>query len=176
VELLERQQAQLITGLQQLYRCVEGTPHWPGAPLIKSNSGKPLTHDILERLNASNQNSYTISDISEENPSLIQQHLTTSDLSSVHRQSLSGYSSENGHFPVSEARPPESPPPDDHDVINHVVPSPPNHTSRFRGLKFQIQIEPQISTPLTPMQHDQTWAEPTYEFDHDMDFFCTQDQ
>ncbi|MCJ1400239.1 hypothetical protein MMC11_003443 [Xylographa trunciseda] len=50
VEMLEHQQTQLVSGLQELYRrVVEGQP-WEGPLLNDSLIGRPLTHDILESL------------------------------------------------------------------------------------------------------------------------------
>ncbi|KAK5215006.1 Fluconazole resistance protein 1 [Exophiala xenobiotica] len=50
VELLESQHAQLASGLQKLYQQTQSGIQWIGAPLKKTSSGLPLTHDILERL------------------------------------------------------------------------------------------------------------------------------
>ena len=48
--MLEHQQTQLVSGLQELYkRVVEGQP-WGGPLLVDSTNGRPLTHDILEAL------------------------------------------------------------------------------------------------------------------------------
>lgn len=50
--MLEEQQAQLVAGLQELYRRTQNGQGWLGAPLKESTHGVPLTHDILERLGA----------------------------------------------------------------------------------------------------------------------------
>lgn len=50
VELLEIQQQQLVKGIQQLYQYIKEEKAWIGAPLKEANDGRPLTHDILERL------------------------------------------------------------------------------------------------------------------------------
>lgn len=49
VEILERQQAQLVAGLQEMYRRMQNGHGWIGAPLDEA-AGHPLTHDILESL------------------------------------------------------------------------------------------------------------------------------
>lgn len=51
--MLEQQQAQLVTGLQDLYQRVQTGEGWLGRPLTESEGlGHPLTHDILEQLGA----------------------------------------------------------------------------------------------------------------------------
>jgi hypothetical protein len=50
VEMLEQQQAQLVTGLRELYRRLQAGEEWPGERLREYHGGHPLTHDILERL------------------------------------------------------------------------------------------------------------------------------
>ena len=48
--MLERQHAQLIAGLQKLYRRTQNGDGWPGPRLEDVNHGQPLTHKILEAL------------------------------------------------------------------------------------------------------------------------------
>lgn len=48
--MLERQHAQLIAGLQELYRRTQDGQGWRGTPLDLVNNGQPLTHQMLERL------------------------------------------------------------------------------------------------------------------------------
>jgi len=75
VEMLEQQQTQLVTGLQELYKRTVNGQGWMGSPLSESNHGNPLTHDILERLGALKQEGHGGSDIFEENTDIIQQRL-----------------------------------------------------------------------------------------------------
>lgn len=49
VELLEQQQNQLVSGLQEMYRRLQKASAWHGTPLDIS-SGRPLTHDLLAAL------------------------------------------------------------------------------------------------------------------------------
>ncbi|KAK7178195.1 hypothetical protein PSPO01_15761 [Paraphaeosphaeria sporulosa] len=48
--MLEQQQTQLVAGLRELYGRLRNGQCWPGQPLCDAQSGHPLTHDILERL------------------------------------------------------------------------------------------------------------------------------
>ena len=50
VEMLEQQQGQLVSGLQEMYRRLLAGQRWSGAALSET-SGHPLTHDILAALN-----------------------------------------------------------------------------------------------------------------------------
>lgn len=50
VEMLEQQQSQLVSGLQEMYRRLLAGQSWSGPTLSESN-GHPLTHDILAALN-----------------------------------------------------------------------------------------------------------------------------
>lgn len=50
VQMLERQHAQLIAGVQELYRCTQNGQGWTQPPLDLVNHGQPLTHKILEGL------------------------------------------------------------------------------------------------------------------------------
>lgn len=47
--MLEQQQAQLVTGLQEMYKRLRTTEVWEGEALSETN-GAPLTHDILAAL------------------------------------------------------------------------------------------------------------------------------
>lgn len=50
VEMLEQQQGQLVSGLQEMYRQLLAGQRWSG-PALSETSGHPLTHDILAALN-----------------------------------------------------------------------------------------------------------------------------
>ena len=48
--MLERQQSQLVAGLQELYRRTQNGEGWPGDRLELERHNQPLTHKILEAL------------------------------------------------------------------------------------------------------------------------------
>ena len=50
VQMLERQQVQLIAGLQELYNRTQTGVGWTAPPLEPVNYGQPLTHKILDGL------------------------------------------------------------------------------------------------------------------------------
>lgn len=50
VQMLERQQSQLIAGIQLMYRSMQKGEGWTGPPLDHDAYGQPLTHKVLEGL------------------------------------------------------------------------------------------------------------------------------
>lgn len=50
VHMLERQQSQLIAGIQSLYQKMKNGDSWTGPPLDHDAYGQPLTHKILQGL------------------------------------------------------------------------------------------------------------------------------
>lgn len=66
VEMLEQQQAQLVSGLQELYRRIVAGERWVG-PLLEDGGGGgglPRTHDILHQLGALKQDTLAGGDAS----------------------------------------------------------------------------------------------------------------
>jgi len=52
VEMLEAQQTWLVNGLQSMYTLLDDANMFPGGALDIEDHGRPLTHDVLERLAA----------------------------------------------------------------------------------------------------------------------------
>lgn len=95
VEMLEQQQGQLVTGLQETYRRLIEANLWPGAPLSESE-GHPLTHDILARLNIISQKADT-DDMFEEDCEKLQQRLLSQGAPYMARRGSVSSESEHGH-------------------------------------------------------------------------------
>src|SRR4051812_12755070 len=89
VEMLEQQQAQLVTGLQELYRRTLDREGWPGCPLKETPNGHPLTHDILERLGALKQEGQSMEEPFEDDIGLLQQRLIANGAGLMQRQDSS---------------------------------------------------------------------------------------
>jgi hypothetical protein len=83
--MLEQQQAQLVIGLQRLYKKTMKGELWPGPPLKEAYHGNPLTHEILERLGALKQDNYTGSESFQENLSQTEQRLHANEGFSLQR-------------------------------------------------------------------------------------------
>jgi hypothetical protein len=76
--MLEKQPTQLVSGLQELYARIQNGQGWVRAPLEEMSCGKPLTHDILERLGVLKQESHTTNEKFEEDLLAPQQRLISS--------------------------------------------------------------------------------------------------
>ena len=102
VEMLEQQQAQLVAGLQELYRrTIDGTG-WPGAPLKHAGQSQPLTHDILDRLGALTTERPGDPETFEENLDVLQHRLFQEGARPVSRHgSPSTEESAHSHSPSS---------------------------------------------------------------------------
>jgi hypothetical protein len=99
VEMLEQQQTQLVAGLRELYSRLQGGQGWPGQPLREAQSGHPLTHDILERLDllhssGDGSNNY---EGFEEDCDRMQQKLSERGAPYIHRRGSVSSDSEHGH-------------------------------------------------------------------------------
>lgn len=101
VEMLEQQQTQLVAGLRELYTRLHTGQGWPGQPLREAQSGHPLTHDILERLDllhgtAENGGNY---EGFEEDCSRMQHKLLERGAPLSRRRTSMSSDSEHGHTP-----------------------------------------------------------------------------
>ncbi|EGC42874.1 C6 transcription factor [Histoplasma capsulatum var. duboisii H88] len=103
VEMLEQQQAQLVTGLQALYKMTLDGEGWPGDPLKESANGHPLTHDILERLGALKQEGHSSDEPFEDDLQLAQKKLIANGAGFMQRQDSSD-GSESEHSPTFPSR------------------------------------------------------------------------
>jgi hypothetical protein len=105
VEMLEQQQTQLVAGLRELYSRLQGGQSWPGQPLREAQSGHPLTHDILERLDllhstGDGSNNY---EGFEEDCNRMQRKLLERGAPYTHRRGSVSSDSEHGHTSSSSS-------------------------------------------------------------------------
>jgi hypothetical protein len=87
--MLESQQAQLVNGLQEMYKMAQNGEGWRGPALKDSQHGHPLTHDILERLGALKHSSSGESEPFEEDFNVLQRRLIDSGAGYMQRASSS---------------------------------------------------------------------------------------
>jgi len=180
VEMLEQQQAQLVVGLQELYKRAHGGHGWAGSPLKESSNGNPLTHDILERLGALKQDGQPTGEQFEEDLHLMQQRLIASGVGFMQRQESSDGGSDCAHSPMFDSTSKAPIFTDPFALNNNYPPTPPNHSPFPRASHPLAQIKTQPHSyvqpsPLQPgmnpalLQH-QTWPQPAVQFDDNMDF------
>ncbi|KAI6788028.1 hypothetical protein KC361_g9271 [Hortaea werneckii] len=102
VELLEQQQNQLVSGLQEMYHRLQKASAWHGKPLDVS-SGRPLTHDILaalKLLESKNDGSCEL-EAFEENCDKPQSRLVSKEAEFAHRRGAISSDSELSHHDQS---------------------------------------------------------------------------
>ncbi|PGH16124.1 hypothetical protein AJ80_05339 [Polytolypa hystricis UAMH7299] len=157
VEMLEQQQAQLVTGLQELYRRTTEGEGWPGSPLKESSSGHPLTHDILERLGALKQDNSSESEPFEEDLDQAQQRLIAQGMPFMQRQD----SPDGGSDPdLSPTFPVKNLQFTDPYMMSRFPPTPPNHSPFPRTQQIPPQFKTEGKTINPPhLQHATSCAQ-----------------
>ncbi|KAI9891605.1 MAG: hypothetical protein M1814_002539 [Vezdaea aestivalis] len=123
VEMLEQQQSQLVSGLQELYQRTQNGKGWTGKPLKDSGSGHPLTHDILESLGALKYEPSSRQMSFEEDLESMQRQLFGNGALAMRRQSSEGSESSPSvfHGSMSDAVMLDSP-----FRMNQSLPTPPS--------------------------------------------------
>ncbi|KAN0082075.1 hypothetical protein V8E54_003373 [Elaphomyces granulatus] len=179
VEMLEQQQSWLVHGLQELYRRTSEGEGWPGELLKPEPNGHPLTHDLLTRLGALDQNK---GEHLEENTELMQSELWRQNVGSMQRQESSDGSSESAHSPTSAS----------HTFARRRLPlTPPTYSPSARTQPLSIKTEPQMPASNNPaaysglplqgvvdpiaLQGPQQWTQSTFTQFDEMDLIGTND-
>ncbi|KIX00931.1 uncharacterized protein Z518_09996 [Rhinocladiella mackenziei CBS 650.93] len=167
VEMLESQQAQLVAGLQELYKRTQNGQGWIGSPLKETNHGMPLTHDILERLGALKQEGHATNDVFEEDLTVLQQKLIADGAGFMQRQpSHDSHSDSSAPSPIYEpvAQRPNFTNPF---TLKQFPPTPPNQSPYPQNVRA---IPPAKSQTYPHDQSNLSWNTPASEFDDSMDF------
>jgi hypothetical protein len=174
--MLEQQQAQLVTGLQELYRRTQSGKGWEGAPLKESAHGTPLTHEILDRLGAlkSGRNASTPEPF-EEDLNALQQRLLANGAGFMQR-SPSDSGSDTGLSPTSvhNSRKPTF---QDPFSLSRLPPTPPTHSPfpqntsptfspKDGGLSYPHSLQQGVHTNLLQAQ---SWASSGMALEDDME-------
>ena len=176
--MLENQQSQLVTGLQELYRRVQNGQGWVGSPLKETSHGGPLTHDILERLGALKQGNHNEGERFEEDLVAMQQRLISNGAGYMQRSSFSDSDSETDQSPVFEQMPPRRPEVMSSFAGPNPFPPTPSASPYMRSastssgpshLRFSQSATQQSAMNPVLLQRS-TWTQPTVGFDDNMDF------
>lgn len=182
--MLERQQAQLVIGLQELYGRTLTGQGWVGPALPASGSGHPLTHDILERLGALQSDGRGELEGFAEDLNALQQRLIDDGASFTQRQDSGDSDSEHGQTPTSflELSSPKPPFSNAPFSLTQLPPTPPMQTPYPRSELPSFSNALNTSVPQTQRSQfitrtsmnpaalqNQTWATPmTYEGNMDL--------
>jgi hypothetical protein len=180
--MLEQQQAQLVGGLQELYRRLQNGQGWEGAPLRESSHGTPLTHDILERLGALKSSRHN-SEVEhfEEDLNSLQRRLLANGAGLMQR-APSDSGSDSGHSPIFEQISHRMPFTDPYS-FGKLPPTPPtpsqlptNSPSSFRS-KDHSETYPFPSQKIVDesVVEGQTWASAEMTVDDGMDLLNQYD-
>jgi len=173
--MLENQQAQLVAGLQELYKRTQNGQGWIGSPLKETSHGAPLTHDILERLGALKQDGHATGEVFEEDLTLMQQRLIANGAGFMQRETSSDSDSETAPSPMFEQIP-QKPIFTDPFSLHSFPPTPPNQSPYPRNArtvpsKMQSYSQPRIDQTgmNTQLLQRQTWGPSSGRFDDSMD-------
>lgn len=169
VEMLESQQAQLVAGLQELYKRTQNGQGWTGAPLKETSHGMPLTHDILERLGALKQDGHATNDTFEEDLSVLQRKLIADGAGFMQRQPSHESHSDSAPSPIYEpvAQRPNFTNPFS---MNQFPPTPPNQSPYPQNARAIPPTKSNTYPHTTTTQSNLSWNTPAPEFDDSMDF------
>lgn len=173
--MLENQQAQLVTGLQELYRRLQAGENWDGPALKESSRGTPLTHEILEHLGALKQDNAQSSPAFEENLEVLQNNLLANGAGFMQREMSFDANSEAAQSPMFE---PVLPNKAQHFSnpwsLNHFPPTPPFGSPRPSVVKASSPLKPQVPTT-TSHYVSSPWIAESSELSDTMDFNMTCD-
>jgi hypothetical protein len=171
VEMLENQQTQLVTGLQELYKRLQNGQGWSGSPL-KETGGVPLTHDILERLGALKVDGHNTSDAFEEDLHALQQRLIANGAAIMQREPSHDGSTDRSASPAYEPKLHFTTP--NPFAMSQLPPTPPNQSPYPQAARTAAPIK--ANSYPQPLQHSNlSWTTAAPEFDDGMDFINQYD-
>ena len=175
--MLEQQQSQLVTGLQELYRRSQSGQGWVGDPLKEGDQGNPLTHDILERLGSLKQDGRTSNESFEEDLDQMQRSLIANGAGFMQREASSDGGSDDTPSPIFDQLH-QKPLFTDPFAISRFPPTPPNQSPYPRSARMNSSTKAQNLAQQTSMQsvmnpallQQQAWNHSPVAFDDNMDF------
>jgi hypothetical protein len=172
--MLEAQQAQLVSGLQELYKRAQNGQGWVGSPLKESTSGVPLTHDILERLGALKQEGVNGNDEFEEDLGALQARLIASGATMMQREPSHDDSSDSAPSPGYDSVP-TRPKFANPFAMGQFPPTPPNRSPYPQNVRAVPQVKSQTYPQMNMQSNLQQWSTPMSEFEDGMDFINQYD-
>ena len=175
VEILEQQQAQLVAGLQVLYKRARHGQGWVGTSLKERPDGNPPIHDILERLASHQREGHVTTRQFEEDLDLLQRRLIASGAEFMPRETRP-YDRSDSAPSFSFERVPPGPVPFAEPLAPYPFAPIPSNQSTYPRISSSHIIQMQrptnfdrSATDLT-LNHSQTWPFSTTGLSHDLDF------
>ena len=171
--MLEQQQLQLVNGLQELYERLVNNQGWKGAPLEISNSGHPLTHDILERLGALKLDSQINYEVFEENVDAMRKRLIADGAPPMQRPSSAASDYDQSQPSFADPMSPIFSEP--LQTFQQFPPTPPSRSPQFQSSQNPCAYPPTIKME-TGMDADilqfqpNSWTQPPLVYDEHVDF------
>lgn len=171
VEMLENQQAQLVAGLQELYRRLQAGETWDGPVLKETSRGTPLTHEILEHLGALKQDNVQSPGAFEENLEALQSKLLANGAGFMQRELSFDAASNASQSPMFEpATISKAPHFSNPWSLNHFPPTPPFGSPRPSLVKTSSPLKSQIPSTTTQYMNSSPWMAEPVELTDSMDF------
>lgn len=167
--MLESQQAQLVSGLQELYRRLQDGEGWTGSPLKENGNGVPLTHDILESLGALKQEGHHTNESFEEDLNVLQRKLIANGAGFMQREPSFDTNSESDHSTIYESTTQSSslrgsmP-------LNQFPPTPPSQSPFQQPAHTVAKLKTQTYPGATMNHSNLNWSTPISDIDGDMEF------
>lgn len=167
--MLEHQQAQLVTGLQELYRRLQSGEGWVGSPLHETSRGTPLTHDILERLGALRQESTGGAEEFHEDLNAMQTILLAKGAGYMKREMSFDTTSEVDQSPIFEPVQHHKVPVFTNPFASHFPPTPPMGSPHPSTVKTSSPLKSQMNAAPSHFSMAYPWQAEPSELDS-MDF------
>lgn len=166
--MLEQQQLQLVNGLQELYERLVNNQGWKGAPLENSNSGHPLTHDILDRLGALKLDNNISYEVFEDNVNAMRKRFVADGALPIQRPSSTDSEYNQSQTSFAEPTSPKllfnEPPP----TFNQFPPTPPSQSPQVQSAT-SIKMETSMDSDVLQFQQN-SWIQTPLIYDEPMDF------
>ncbi|KAK5082090.1 Fluconazole resistance protein 1 [Lithohypha guttulata] len=167
VEMLESQQAQLVAGIQELYRRLQVGEGWEGPRLKETAGGTPLTHEILDHLGALKHDNQHSSTTFEDSPETLQSKLSVTTSASVRREMSFDTSSSSISSPMFE--------PVQHNTTHFTNPWTHNHFPPTPPLQSPRPSITKTSSPLRAQMTNSYWPVDASQFVDSMDYNTVYD-
>jgi hypothetical protein len=175
VELLETQQAQLVAGLQELYKRTRDGQGWVCSPPKATSDEMPLTHHILEWLGVTKRERQTSGDGFREGFAVLQQKLVASSANLVLQKPSNDANSRRDDYHEIESFALEPPRFSNLSPLSgfHLPPS--NYSPCPQRVGSIPSLKPQVCPVIPSCRSSFNWTAPVTDFDDNEDLISQID-